>query len=101
MLGRVCLRKGRVCTRRLLILLCHDDGICGRHTQPVLGLLTQVLRGQATCESLALRSALAYCKSFAFVCGIAFQRSSGRAKIVLSLIVEEGVSSKGYRSWYY
>ena len=98
MLGRVCPWKGRVCTRRLLILLCHDDGICGRHTQPVLGLLTEVLRGQATCESLALRSALAYCKSFASVRGVAFQRSSTRVKTVLSLIVEEGVRSE---VWYY
>ncbi len=62
MVGRIRARKGRVCTLRLRVLLRHGDGFHKVCSVANRGRLTMTWRGQATCESSALRSALACCK---------------------------------------
>ena len=62
MVGRVGAGKGRVCTLRLGVMLRHGDGFHKDCSLVNRGRLTMTWRGQATCESSALRSALACCK---------------------------------------
>ena len=62
MVGRVGARKGRVCTLWLRVMLRHGDDFHKDCSQVNRGRLTKTWRGQATCESSALRSALACCK---------------------------------------
>ena len=67
MMGRIRARKGRVCALRLRVLLRHGDGFHKDCSLVNRGRLTMTWRGQATCESSALRSALACCKCFSSV----------------------------------
>ena len=70
MMGRIRARKGRVCALRLRVLLRHGDGFHKDCSLVNRGRLTMTWRGQATCESSALRSALACCKCFSSVCDV-------------------------------
>ena len=69
-MGRIRARKGRVCTLRLRVLLRHGDGFHKDCSLVNRGRLTMTWRGQATCESSALRSALACCNCFSSVCDV-------------------------------
>ena len=70
MMGRIRARKGRVCALRLRVLLRHGDGFHKDCSLVNRGRLTMTWRGQATCESSALRSALACCWCFSSVCDV-------------------------------
>ena len=70
MMRRIRARKGRVCALRLRVLLRHGDGFHKDCSLVNRGRLTMTWRGQATCESSALPSALACCKYFSSVCDV-------------------------------
>ena len=70
MVGRIGTRKGRVCALRLRVMLRHDYGFHKDCSLVNRGRLTMTWRGQATCESFALRSALAGRKGFSSVCDV-------------------------------